>query len=97
MEKKNLITFKRKAGERSNNINRTPHLSISELAFKLMVPKRGTKLQDGHLTEGIVHIHVRKDCMEKAKCNPSEIIIPEFYKLTSSELAEIAERGQFKF
>ena len=28
------------------------------IAFKLMVPKRGTKLQDGQLTEGIVHIHV---------------------------------------
>ena len=67
------------------------------IAFKLMVPKTGTKLQDGHLTEGIVHIHVRNDCMEKAKCNPSEIIIPEFYKLTSIKLAEIAERGQFKF
>ena len=97
MEKKFLTAFKRKAGERSNNINRTPHLSISELAIKLMVPKRGTKPQDGHLTEVIVHIRVRSDCMKKIKCNPSEIIIPEFYKLTSSELAEIAEMGQFKF
>ena len=67
------------------------------IAFKLMVPRRGTKLQDGHLTEGIVHIHARNDCMKKAKCNPKDIIIPEFYRLTSSELAEIAERGKFKF
>ena len=67
------------------------------IAFKLMVPKRETKLQDGHLTEGTVHIHVRNDCMEKAKCNPSEIIICGFYKLTSIELAKLAERGQFKF
>ena len=37
------------------------------IAFKLIVPKRGAKLQDRHLTEGIVHIHVRNDCMEKAK------------------------------
>ena len=62
-----------------------------------MVPKRETKLQDGHLTEGTVHIRVRNDCMEKAKCNPSEIIICGFYKLTSIELAKLAERGQFKF
>ena len=67
------------------------------IAFKLMVPRRGTKLQDGHLTEGIVHIHARNDCMKKTKCNPKDIIIPEFYRLTSSELAEIAERGKFKF
>ena len=67
------------------------------IAFKLVVPKRGAKLQDGHLTEGNVHIHVRNDCMEKTKCNPGEIIIPEFCKLTSSESAKIAERAQFKF
>ena len=35
--------------------------------------------------------------MKKAKYNPKDIIIPEFYGLTSTELAEIAERGQFKF
>ena len=66
-------------------------------AFKLMVPRRGTKLQDGYVTEGTVHIHVRNDCMKKAKYNPKDIIIPEFYGLTSTELVEIAERGQFKF
>ena len=66
-------------------------------AFKLMVPRRGTKLQDGYVTEGTVHIHVRNDCMKKAKYNPKDIIIPEFYGLTSTELAKIAERTQFKF
>ena len=65
--------------------------------FKLMVPRRGTKLQDGYVTEGTVHIHVRNDCMKKAKYNPKDIIIPEFYGLTSTELAKIAERTQFKF
>ena len=39
-----------------------------------MVPRRGTKLQDGHPTEGTVHIHVRNNCMKKAKCNPKDII-----------------------
>ena len=67
------------------------------IAFKLMVPRRGKKLQDGHLTEGTVHIHVKYDCMKKAKCNPKDIIIPEFYGLISNELDEIAERGKFKF
>ena len=66
------------------------------IEFNVMVPSRGTKLQDGHLTEGIVHIHVRNDCMKKAKGNPKDII-PEFYGFASSELAEIAERGHFKF
>ena len=67
------------------------------IAFKLIVLKRGTKLQDDHLNEGIVHIYVRNDCVKKAKCNPKDIIIPQFYGLTSSELAEIVERGKFKF
>ena len=67
------------------------------IVFKLMVPRKGTKLQDDHLTKGTVHIHVRNDCMKKAKCNPKDIIIVKFYGLTSTELAEIAERGQFKF
>ena len=31
------------------------------IAFKLMVPKKSSKLQDGHLTEGIVLIHARND------------------------------------
>ena len=35
--------------------------------------------------------------MKKVKCNPNKIIIPEVYKLTSRELAEIAERGKFTF
>ena len=61
-----------------------------------MVPRRGTKLQDGHPTEGTVHIHVRNNCIKKAKCNPKDIIFREFYRLTSTELAEIAERRQFK-
>ena len=67
------------------------------LVFKLMVPRRGTKLQDRQLTKGTVHIHVRNDCMKKATCNPKDIIIPEFYGLTSTKLAKIAERTQFKF
>ena len=67
------------------------------IAFKLMVPRRGTKLQDRRLIEGTVHIHVRNDCMKKAKCNPQDIIILEFYGLTSTELDEVAERGKLKF
>ena len=67
------------------------------IVFKLMVPRRSTKLQDRQLTKGTVHIHVRNYCMKKAKCNRKDIIIPEFYGLTSTELAKIAERGQFKF
>ena len=67
------------------------------IVFKLMVPRRSTKLQDRQLTKGTVHIHVRNYCMKKAKFNPKDIIIPEFYGLTSTELAKIAERGQFKF
>lgn len=31
------------------------------IGFKLIVLKRGTKLQDDHLTEGIVRIYVRND------------------------------------
>ena len=67
------------------------------IAFKLMVPRRGKKLRDGYLTKWTVHIHVRNDCMKKTKCNSKDIIIPEFYGLTFTELAKIAGRGQFKF
>ena len=58
-----------------------------------MVPRRGTKLQDGHVTKGRVHIHVTNDCIKKAECNPKDIIILEIYRLTSTELAKM---GQFK-
>ena len=67
------------------------------IALKIMVPRRGRKLLDGPLTKGTVHIHVRNDCMKKTKCNSKDINIPEFYGLTSTELARIAGRGQFKF
>ena len=91
LKKKN--NYMRKCNQCRQNFEEESYV----IAFKLMVPRRGTKLQDGLLTERTVHIHVRNDCMRKAKCNPKDIMIPEFYGLTSNELDEIAERGKFKF
>ena len=87
----NQFHLKRKNNSCKNVVNVDKTLMVKVcITFKSMVPRTGTNLQDGHVTKGTVHIHVTNDCMKKAECNPKDII-PEIYRSTSTELAEMRQ------
>ena len=67
------------------------------IAMKKNVPIRGTKLTENKTKESMVHLHLREDCLTKAKFNFNLLKVCSSYIFSEKEISSLEIDSRMKF